>query len=92
MRAAKPATAAATSIHMLTEVKCAGSSRSRRRVRGPRRSGSSATTMGNRRMPLRLTAMAASTGGAPVPSAEMRITCAGDAQTRTDDNAIHQAA
>ena len=75
---------------MLTEVKCAGSSRSRRRVPGPRNSGSSATTIGNSRIALNVTAMAASSGAAPVPSAEIRITCAGAAHTSIVDSASHQ--
>ena len=41
------------STHMLTEVKWAGSRRSRRRMFGPRSSGSSATTMGNSRIALK---------------------------------------
>ena len=84
-----PGNSRSNSIHMLTEVKCAGSSRSRVRVSGPRNSGSSATTMGNSRMPLRVTATAASIKGAPLPSAEIRMTCAGAAQTRSEDSAIH---
>ena len=79
------------STHMLTEVKWVGSSRSRSRVPCPRSIGSSATTMGNSRTPLRLTAIATSIGAAPVPSAETRMTCAGPAHTNTVDNASHQA-
>ena len=74
---------------MLTEVKCVGSRRSRRRVCGPRNSGNNATTMGNRRIALKVTAIAASIGGAPVPSEEIRITCPGAAQTSIDDSASH---
>ena len=77
------------STHMLTEVKCVGSSRSRRRVPGPRSSGSSDTTIGNSLIPLRLTATAASGSGAPLPSAEIRISCAGPAHTSTVENASH---
>ncbi len=68
---------------MLAAVKCAGSSRSRVRVCGPRISGSSATTIGRNRTPLRPTAIAVSNSVAPVPNAEIMITCDGPAQTRT---------
>ena len=77
------------STHMLTEVKCVGNSRSRRRVSGRRMSGSKAMTIGNNRMPLRLTASAASTSAEPAPSAEIKITCAGAAHTNMDDSASH---
>ena len=76
---------------MLTDAKWVGSSRSRSRVLGVRKIGNSATTMGNSRTPLKLTAIATSTGAAPVPSAEIRMTCAGPAQTSTVDKASHQA-
>ena len=69
------------STHMLTEVKCVGSKRSREPVPGRRNSGSSATTIGNSRIALNVTAIATSNSGAPAPSAEIRITCAGAAQT-----------
>ena len=49
-----------------------------------------ATTMGSSRTPDRLTAIAISIGAAPVPSAEIRMTCAGPAHTSTVDNASHQ--
>ena len=75
---------------MLTDVKCVGSSRSRKRVPGPRNSGNSATTMGNSRIALRPTAIAPSIGGAPRPSEEIRITCPGAAQTSIEDSASHQ--
>ena len=79
------------STHMLTAVKCVGSSRSRRRVVGPRSTGMSATTIGNNRTPLRVTARAISNRAAPVVTVVIRITCAGAAHTRTVDIASHQA-
>ena len=48
--------------------------------------------MGNSRIALKLTAIATSIGGAPAPSAEIRITCAGAAHTSRVDNASHQDA
>ena len=68
---------------MLAAVKCAGSNRSRVRVCGPRSSGSSATTIGRNRTQLKPTATAVSNSVAPAPSAEIKITCDGPAQTRT---------
>ena len=79
------------SIHMLTEVKCVGSRRSAMPLRGRRNKGSSATTIGNSRMALSVTAIATSNADAPVPIAETRITCAGPAHTSTVDSASHQA-
>src|SRR4029077_6153604 len=78
------------STHMLTAVKCVGSSRSRRRVVGPPSTGMSATTIGNNRTPLRVTARAISNRAAPVVTVVIRITCAGAAHTRTVDIASHQ--
>ena len=46
--------------------------------------------MGNSRIALKVTAMAASIGAEPVPSAEIKITCAGAAHTSIDDSASHQ--
>ncbi len=77
------------SIHMLTAVKWAGSMSSTARVLWVRSTGSSAITMGSRRMPLRPTATPASSGAAPAPSAEIRITWAGAAQTSSVDSAVH---
>jgi hypothetical protein len=48
--------------------------------------------MGNSRIALSVTASAASSNGAPLPSAEIMITCAGAAHTSTDDSAIHHEA
>ena len=73
------------STHMLTAVKCAGRMRSRWRVSGVFRIGNSDTTIGRRRTPLSPTAIATSIRAAPPPSAEIRITCAGPAQTRSVD-------
>ena len=56
----------------------------------PRSSGSSATTIGNIRIELSDTAIAVPINVAPVPSAEIRITCAGAAHTSTVEAAIHQ--
>ena len=64
---------------MLAAVKCAGSSKSRDRVSGPRTRGSSDTTIGRKRTALRQTASPTSNSAAPVPSAEIRITWAGPA-------------
>ena len=47
--------------------------------------------MGNSRTPLRLTAIAASTIAPPLPSADMRMTCAGPAQITTVEVVSHQA-
>jgi hypothetical protein len=55
-----------------------------------RRSGSKATTMGNRRIAVSVTATAASKIAEPAPSAESRITWAGAAHTSTVDSANHQ--
>src|ERR1700693_562401 len=55
------------SIHMLMAVKCAETITSRDRVAGVFSTGSSATTMGRSRMPLRPTASATSSGGGPAP-------------------------
>ena len=90
-RAATAGNSRSNSTHMLTDVKCVGSSRSRSRVRSPRNKGSNATTMGNSRIALSVTASATSSNGAPPPSAEMRITCAGAAHTSTVDSANHHA-
>ena len=84
-----PGSSRSDSTHILTDVKCVGSSRSRSRVPGPRSSGSSATTMGNSRIALKPTAIAPSIGVAPRPSEEIRITWAGAAHTRIDDSASH---
>jgi hypothetical protein len=59
------------------------------RVRGCLISGSSEMTMGSRRTLLRPTASAVSTGVAPAPSADTRITCAGPAHTSTVEAASH---
>src|SRR5262245_11104157 len=69
------------SIHMLIAVRCAGSTSARRGVSFDLRSGSSAITIGKSRAPLTPTAIAVSTGLAPAPSAETRITCPGPAHT-----------
>ena len=66
-----PGSSRSDSTHILTDVKCVGSSRSRSRVPGPRSSGSSATTMGNSRIALKPTAIAPSIGVAPRPSEEI---------------------
>src|SRR5712672_1411307 len=79
------------SIHMLMAVKWAGTMRSRARVAGVFNNGISATTMGRSRMPLKPTASATSSGGAPAPSAEIRISWAGAAQISRLDSTIHSS-
>ncbi len=74
---------------MLTAVKCAGNINCQVRVCGPRRIGISDTTIGSRRTPLKPTATATSISFAPPPSVEIRITCAGPAQTSSVDNVTH---
>ena len=51
--------------------------------------GSSAATIGSSRMPESDTATAASNPGAPEPSVETTITCAGPAQTSTVESQAH---
>ena len=70
---------------MLTDVKCVGKMRSPSRVSLVRTSGSSATTIGKRRIALNVMASATSMSAAPVPMPEIRITCAGAAQTSKVD-------
>ena len=71
------------STHMLTAVRCAGSSKCQKRVAGVLMSGSNAATIGSSRSPLSVTAIAASPAGKPDPSAVTTMTCAGPAQIRT---------
>ena len=71
---------------MLMEVKCVGSSRSPVPLPGRRSSGSSATTIGNSRMALSVTASATSNAVAPPPIADTMITCAGPAHTTNVDS------
>ncbi len=78
------------SIHMLTAVRCAGSSNARVGVSGRRIIGSSDITIGISRTLLSPTAIATSSGAAPTPSDEIRITCAGPAQTRKVEAMTHQ--
>src|SRR5262249_27449035 len=49
----------------------------------------SATTIGNNRTPLKVTARAISNSAAPVVTVVIRMTCAGAAHTRTVDIASH---
>ena len=69
------------STHRLTAVKWAGSTSFQARVSGRLIIGSIATTIGSRRTAESPTATATSMKLAPAPSAEIRITCAGPAQT-----------
>ena len=62
-------------------MKCVASTRWRRFVCGVRISGSTDTTIGNSRIALTVTAIAACTAVAPEPSVEIRMICAGPAQT-----------
>ena len=67
--------------HRVTAMKCAASTRCRRFVFGVRSIGSTDTTIGNNRIALTVTAMAACATVAPEPSVEIRMICAGPAQT-----------
>ena len=77
------------STHMLTAVKCAGSTSFQARVSGRRSIGSSPTTIGSSRTLESATAIAASIRLAPAPSAEIRITCAGPAHIRIVEASAH---
>ncbi len=63
-------------------MKCVAKTRCRRFVCGVRIIGSTETTIGNSLMALTVTAIAACTTVAPEPSVEIRMICAGPAQTR----------
>ena len=62
-------------------MKCAANTRWRRLVFSVRSIGRTETTIGNSRMALTVTAIAVCTAVAPVPSIEIRMICAGPAQT-----------
>ena len=64
-------------------MKWVASTRWRRLVVGVRIIGSTDTTIGNSLMALTVTAIAACTTVAPDPSVEIRMICAGPAQTRS---------
>ncbi len=62
-------------------MKCVTRTRWRRLVCGVFSSGSTDTTIGNSRIALTVTAIAACTAVAPEPSVEIKMICAGPAQT-----------
>jgi len=63
-------------------MKCVTNIRCRRLVPGERTTGNTDTTIGNSLMALSVTAIAACTIVAPEPSVEIRMICAGPAQTK----------
>ena len=71
------------STHSVTAVRCATKIRCRRLVSGVRIIGITETTIGNSRIALTVTAIAAWITVAPEPSVEIRMICAGPAQTNS---------
>ena len=63
--------------------------RCRRLVRGVRSIGSTDTTIGNSLIALTVTAITACTTVAPEPSVEIRMICAGPAQTSAVEASTH---